>query len=52
VPNTGFVLAGRSLREVEKREDGIMQIILLGWIGMLLVTFLATGIIFRKAVRF
>jgi hypothetical protein len=47
-PNSGFVLAGRSLREVEKREDDIMQIVLLGCFAMLLVTFFASAIIFRK----
>ncbi len=46
-PNAGFVLAGRSLREVEIREDDIMHLILLGWIAILLVTLLATAIIFR-----
>jgi sensor histidine kinase regulating citrate/malate metabolism len=47
-PNSGFVLAGRSLREVEKREDDIMQIVLLGCFVMLLITFFASAIIFRK----
>ena len=46
-PNSGFVLAGRSLREVEIREDDIMHLILLGWIAILLVTLLATAILFR-----
>jgi hypothetical protein len=47
--NSGFVLAGRSLREVEKREDNLLQILLLGWIVMLGVTFVATAIIFGKS---
>jgi hypothetical protein len=42
------VLAGRSLREAEKRIDGIGQIVLVGWGGVLLVTFLAMVILFRK----
>lgn len=46
-PNPGFILAGRSLREVEIREDDIMHLILLGWIAILLVTLLATAILFR-----
>jgi len=46
---SGFVLAGRSLREVEKREDGLMQILVAGWVVMMLVTFVATGILFRKS---
>ncbi len=46
--NSGFVLAGRSLREVEKREDSIMQLLLAGWVVMILVTFVATAILFRK----
>ncbi len=45
-PNSGFVLAGRSLREVGIREDSSMHIVLLGWISMLLVTLFATAIIF------
>lgn len=45
-PNPGFVLAGRSLREVEKREDGIMLLLSLGWISVLFVTLLASAIIF------
>lgn len=47
----GFVLAGRSLREVEKREDDILYIVLLGWVAMLFVTFFATMIVFRKALK-
>ena len=45
--NPGFVVAGRSLREVEIREDDILHIVLLGWIAMLVVSLLATMIIFR-----
>ncbi len=45
--NSGFVLAGRSLREVEIREDDILHIVEVGWLGMLLVSLLATVIIFR-----
>jgi hypothetical protein len=44
--NSGFVLTGRSLREVEVLEDHILQVLLVGWIGMLFATFLATSIIF------
>ncbi len=29
---SGFVLAGRSLREVEKREDQLFQLTILGWL--------------------
>ncbi len=49
--SSGFVLAGRSLREVEKREDGIMQVILVGCFAMLFVTFFAFAILFRKTPR-
>ncbi len=44
--HSGFVLAGRSLREVEIREDNILHLLVVGWIGMLFTTFLATSIIF------
>src|SRR5436305_4209894 len=46
-PNPGFVLAGRSLREVEIRVDNIMQLILFGWIAILIVILLATALLFR-----
>ena len=45
---SGFVLAGRSLREVENRIDNIGQIVLVGWGGILVVTLLAVVIVFRK----
>jgi hypothetical protein len=43
---SGFVLVGRSLREVEILEDHILRILIVGGIGMLFATFLATSIIF------
>ena len=46
---SGFVLAGRSLREVEKREDDLLQILVAGWVVMMVVTFVATAILFRKS---
>lgn len=46
---SGFVIAGRSLREIEKREDGLMQILVAGWVVMMLVTLGATAILFRKS---
>jgi hypothetical protein len=45
---SGFVVAGRSLREVEKREDALLQILEVGWVVMLLVIFVATALLFRK----
>lgn len=50
-PNSGFVLAGRSLREVEIREDNILHIVELGCIAMLLISLLATAIIFKVLHR-
>jgi hypothetical protein len=50
-PNPGFVLAGRSLREVEIREDNILHIVEFGWIAMLLVSLLATAIISKVLWR-
>ena len=46
--SSGFVLAGRSLREVEIREDNIQQIIGLGCIVLLVVSFLAMVLLFAK----
>ena len=45
----GFVVAGRSLREVEKREDGLLQILEAGWIVIMLATFVVTALLFRKS---
>ncbi|GAC1357819.1 MAG: hypothetical protein NVS4B11_33270 [Ktedonobacteraceae bacterium] len=50
--STGFVLAGRSLREVEKREDNILQLLNVGWIGMLIITLPITAFVFRKPLRY
>ncbi len=33
----GFVLIGRNLREVEKREDDLMKQVLIGWVGMVIL---------------
>lgn len=46
---SGFVVAGRSLREVEKREDGLLQILVAGWVVMMLVTLGTTALQFRKS---
>jgi hypothetical protein len=46
-PHPGFVLAGRSLREVELREDSLLHLTLLGW-SVILVVASATGYIFRS----
>jgi hypothetical protein len=49
--NSGFVVAGRSLREVEIREDDALHTTLIFMVGMLLVTFVATAILFGKPAR-
>ncbi len=49
--NSGFVVAGRSLREVEIREDDALHTTLIFMIALLLVTFVATAILFRKPSR-
>lgn len=47
----GFVLVGRSLREVEIREDNLLHIDLLGWACLLIVSFLVSFLFFRKSGR-
>jgi len=42
------VLAGRSLREVEQREDNLLRIDWLGLVGILVISFLATLLLSRK----
>jgi hypothetical protein len=39
--NMGFVLVGRSLREVEVREDNLLKMVGLGWIVTLVIVFVA-----------
>lgn len=46
-PTSGFVLVGRSLREVEQRENGIMLLSLLAWPTLLITTLLATMLFFK-----
>lgn len=48
--NSGFVLAGRSLREVEKREDNTMMLILFSWIALLFITAAVAFLFFRKQI--
>ncbi|MCL4395760.1 MAG: hypothetical protein M1482_13325 [Chloroflexi bacterium] len=40
-PQPGFVMAGRSLREVENRIDGIGLLVVLGWLGTLAASLAA-----------
>jgi len=49
--SSGFVLAGRSLREVERREDAILQLLNLGLFAILVGTFLVTAILFRNSTK-
>ena len=45
----GFVLGGRSLREVEKRVDDLTFEVFVGWIVTLLTTFAA--ILFARFIQ-
>ena len=47
---SGFVLAGRNMREVEARETNLRRIVLLGW-GALLAGTLAATIAAQAALR-
>jgi hypothetical protein len=44
--HSGFVLVGRSLREVEKREDQILQLVGVAWLCALVGSTLTAGGIF------
>lgn len=46
--NSGFILAGRSLREVEKRISKLTFNIVVGWAISLVVTFFAVFLVTRK----
>lgn len=42
--NPGFVLAGRSIREVEAREHTLFVEVAAAWVGTLVVSFIATAL--------
>lgn len=46
--SSGFVITGRSLREVEKREHALMLQVLTGWLAGLVLTF---GAVFLATYR-
>jgi len=45
--NKGYVVVGRSLREVEKREAKLCRMTFLAWIGSIVLTFFALAITTR-----
>jgi hypothetical protein len=49
-PKPGFVLAGRSLREVERQEDQLTSVVALAWVLTLGVT-LATALLMGRLLR-
>lgn len=44
----GFVLVGRSLKEVEKREDNLMGVVALGWLTAMAATFVLKLLLPKK----
>ena len=46
--NSGFVLAGRSLRETERLEDNMMNLFIFNWLFVLLLALPIVAIVFRK----
>ena len=49
--NSGFVLAGRSLRETEKLEDTIFSLFTFNWLGLVALTFPIIAILLRKPLN-
>jgi hypothetical protein len=49
--SSGFVAAGRSLREAEMREDTLLQLVLLGWGAILIITLCATVLLHRGSAK-
>lgn len=47
----GFVLAGRSLREVEVREDQLLKLVGAAWLGFLIFASVSAGLIYVGARR-
>ena len=48
--NSGYVLTGRSLREVEKRESKILYYVFSGWLLTLALTFLTLIVLNHKSL--
>ncbi len=46
--NSGYVLVGRSLREVEKREDWLTEQVGLTWVGLMAGTFIVSLVLTRR----
>ena len=46
--NSGFVLAGRSLREAERLEDNMTELFIFNWLFVLLLALPIVAIVFRK----
>ena len=49
--NSGFVLAGRSLRETERLEDYMMSLFIFNWLFVLLLALPIVAIVFRKPME-
>ena len=47
----GFVLAGRSLREVEVREDQLLKLVGVAWLGFLVFSAVSAGVIYLAGPR-
>ena len=45
--HSGFVLAGRSLREVENRESTLFKLVTLGWAGLMVLVMIGTFALVR-----
>lgn len=44
----GFVLVGRSLKEVEKREDNLLKVVIFGWVATMIATFASITLLSPK----
>jgi hypothetical protein len=49
--NPGFVLAGRSLREVEERENQLLKLVEVAWVGFLVFSAVSAGLIYLTTPR-
>lgn len=47
----GYVLVGRSIREIEKRKDGLVKIVAIAWIITLVATFVSIYFVNQFVLR-
>jgi sensor histidine kinase regulating citrate/malate metabolism len=46
--NSGYVVVGRSIKEIEARESDLLRGVIVGWIATLIITLLSSLMVNRQ----